>query len=100
VRVRFVPQARSQYLDALRYVRKLSPAAADGIQLRAEAVVAQLRTHPRSGHSIPEFPDLPHLEVPAEPYRFFYRIVDETVWIVGVWHARQLPDRPDDSMRG
>ena len=100
MRVRFVPQARAQYLDALRYVRKMSPAAADGIQLRAEAVVVQLRAHPCSGHSIPEFPDLPHLEVPVEPYRFFYRIMDETVWIVGVWHARQLPNQSDDPMRG
>lgn len=100
MRVRFVPQARAQYLAALRYVRTKSPAAADGVQLRAEAAVAQLRAHPRSGHSIPEFPDLPHHEVPVEPYRFFYRITGGTVWIVGVWHARQLPERPDSPMRG
>jgi plasmid stabilization system protein ParE len=100
VRVRFVPQARAQYLGALRYVRTSSPAAADGVQARAEAAVAQLRVHPRSGHSIPEFPDLPHLEVPVEPYRFFYRIAEDTVWIVGVWHARQLPEHPESPARG
>ena len=100
MRVRFVPQARTQYFEALRYVRAHSPAAADGIQLQAEAVVEQLRVHPRSGHAIPEFLDLPHLEVPVEPYRFFYRITGDTVWIVGVWHARQLPEAPDVPMRG
>jgi len=100
MQVRFVPQARTQYLEALVYVRAQNPTAADGIQLRAEAIVAQLSTHPRSGHVIPEFPDLPHLEVPVEPYRFFYRIIGRTVWIVGVWHARQLPERPDSTMRG
>ena len=100
MRVRFVPQARAQYLAALRYVRAQSPAAADAIQFRAEAAVVQLRAHPRSGHSIPEFPDLPHLEVPVEPYRFFYRVTEETVWIVGVWHARQLPESPDSPLRG
>ena len=100
MRVRFVPQARAQYMDALSYIRKQSPSAADGLQLRAEAMVAQLAAYPRSGHSIPEFPDLAHLEVPVEPYRFFYRIVDQTVWIVGVWHARQLPEQPVDLRRG
>ena len=100
MRVRFVPQARAQYLEALRHVRAQSPAAADGIQLRAEAAVAQLGAYPRSGHAIPEFPDLPHLEVPVEPYRFFYRITGGTVWIVGVWHARQSPERPDVPPRG
>jgi toxin ParE1/3/4 len=34
------------------------------------------------------------------PYRFFYRVVDDTVWIVAVWHARQLPQEPDDVARG
>ncbi|MDZ4655932.1 MAG: type II toxin-antitoxin system RelE/ParE family toxin [Coriobacteriia bacterium] len=100
MRVRFVPQARAQYLEALSYVRAQSPAAADGIQLRAEAVIVQLSAHPRSGHAILEFPDLPHLEIPVEPYRFFYRIIEGAVWIVGVWHARQLPEPPDATMRG
>jgi plasmid stabilization system protein ParE len=99
MRVRFVPQARAQYLEALRFVRAQSPAASDRIQLHAEAVVEQLRAHPRSGHAIPEFPDLPHLEVPVQPYRFFYRITADAVWIVGVWHARQLPQTPDAPLR-
>ncbi|MDO9557213.1 MAG: type II toxin-antitoxin system RelE/ParE family toxin [Coriobacteriia bacterium] len=100
MRVHFAPQARAQYLEALNHVRSQSPAAADGIQLRAEAVIMQLSAHPRSGHAIPAFPDLPHLEIPVGPYRFFYRITESTVWIVGVWHARQLPEPPDATMRG
>ncbi len=100
MRVCFVPQARTQYLASLRYVRTQSPAAAEAIQFRSEAAVCRLRAHFRSGHSIPEFVDLPHLEVPVEPYRFFYRVAEEAAWIVGVWHARQLPESPDSPLRG
>jgi hypothetical protein len=28
------------------------------------------------------------------PYRFFYRVKENVVWIVAVWHGAQLPDRP------
>ncbi len=100
MRVRFTPQADRQYLDALRFIRSKSPAGAASVQQHAEAVIAQLAKHPRSGHEIPEFPDLPHRELPVPPYRFFHRVVDDTVWIVAVWHARQLPDKPDEPARG
>lgn len=100
MRVRFTPPAERQYFDALGYLLERNTAAAAGLQQRAEAVIAQLRAHPHSGHEIPEFRGLPHRELPVPPYRFFHRVVDDTVWIVGVWHARQLPDHPDDTMRG
>jgi plasmid stabilization system protein ParE len=100
MRVRFTPQADRQYLGALVYLRGKNPAGALTVMRRAEAVIAQLRDHPHSGHAIPEYPDLPHRELPVPPYRFFYRVIDETVWIVAVWHARQLPEEPDDVARG
>lgn len=95
MRVRFTEQAERQYREILKYLRAKSPAGAAAVQRRAEDVVAQLRLHPLSGHAIPEFPTLPHRELPVPPYRFFYRVVGHTVWIVAVWHARQLPQEPD-----
>lgn len=56
MQARFTPQAERKYLDALSHVR----------------------AYPQSGHMIPEFPDLPHRELPAQPYRFFCRVVDDT----------------------
>jgi toxin ParE1/3/4 len=100
MQVRFTPQAERQYLDALGHIRSKNPAGALTVMRRAEAVIAQLRTHPHSGHVIPEYPDLPHRELPVLPYRFFYRVIDETVWIIAVWHARQLPEQPDEEARG
>lgn len=100
MQVRFAALARAQYLEALAYVREQSPAAASKLQERAERMIVQLREHPRSGHAIPKFPDHPHREVMVSPYRFFYRIDDRTVWIVGVWHGRRVPDPPDDDSLG
>jgi plasmid stabilization system protein ParE len=43
---------------------------------------------------MPEFPELPYREVIISPYRFFYRVKGEIVWIVAVWHGAQLPEDP------
>jgi hypothetical protein len=32
--------------------------------------------------------------VVISPYRFFYRINGETIWIVAVWHEAQLAKEP------
>ncbi len=87
-------------MEALGYVRAQSVAGAETVQRRAETVVRLLSEQPYSGHAIPEFPDLPHRELPVPPYRFFYRVVDDTVWIVGVWHTHQLPESPGDAADG
>ena len=47
-----------------------------------------------SGRPIPEFPDLPYREVIVAPYRFFYRVKDNAVWIVAVWHGARIPQQP------
>lgn len=94
MRVRFTPQAERQYLDALPNLRTKNPAGAATVQRRAEAVIELLREHPDAGHAIPEFPELPHRELPVPPYRFFLRVVDDTVWVVAVWHARRRPEPP------
>jgi plasmid stabilization system protein ParE len=94
VRVRFTPSARREFLDALDFIRQDSPAAADGVLARSVDGLSQLRDFPDSGRVVPEFPDLPYREVLVNPYRFFYRAVGDTVWIVGVWHDRQLPEPP------
>jgi plasmid stabilization system protein ParE len=99
VRLLFTPAARSQFIDALAYIRAGSPSAAQTVLERSQAALRQLGDFPESGHPLPEFPDLPHREVRVEPYRFFYRIAAGVMWILGVWHARQLPYDPDGPVR-
>ena len=99
-RVRFTPAARSQFLAALAYIQADNPLAAVAMRQRAGESLARLRDYPESGRVLPEFPQLPFREVVVPPYRFFYRVKSDAVWIVAVWHGAQLPDEPDEVARG
>ena len=96
-RIRFTPSGRKQFLAAVAYILRDSPAAARRFRQRAERVLRRLKRFPESGRVLPEFPDLPYREVIVAPYRFFYRVADETVWVVGVWHGAQIPEEPGPS---
>jgi toxin ParE1/3/4 len=95
-RVLFTPSAREQFLAALAYIAADDPAAARGLRDRAEASLSRLADYPDSGRVLPEFPDLPFREVIVPPYRFFYRVKDDAVWVVAAWHSAQLPSGPED----
>ena len=94
LRIRFTPSARRQFLDAITYILRDNPVAARRFRRRAERVLRRLERSPQSGRLLPEFPDLPYREVIVPPYRFFYRVADKTVWVVGVWHGAQMPEEP------
>lgn len=100
LRVCFTPAGRAQFLAALQYIAADNPTAAAELRDRAAASLARLADFPESGHVLPEFPDLPFREVVIAPYRFFYRLKGETVWVVAVWHGAQLPDEPSEVERG
>lgn len=94
MKVRFTPSARTQFLSALAYIRQDKPSAAISFRDRTEKILRRLEDFPESGRIIPEFPELPYREVIISPYRFFYKIKADVVWIVAVWHGAQLPREP------
>jgi toxin ParE1/3/4 len=94
MRVRFTPSARAQFLSALTYIRQSNPQAAVHFREQAETILRRLETFPESGRVVPEFPELPYRELIIQPYRFFYRVKGDIVWIVAVWHGAQLPEQP------
>jgi len=91
VKVQFTPSARNQFLSAIAYIRKDKPSAAVDFRNKAEIILRRLEGLPDSGRIIPEFPELPYREVIISPYRFFYKMKGNIVWIVAVWHGAQLP---------
>ncbi len=97
MKVRFTPSARAQFLAAIVYIYRDNPTAAATFRLKAEKALLRLQRFPRSGRTLPEFPDLPFREVIVAPYRFFYRVEGNTLWIVAVWHGAQLPEEPHGS---
>ncbi|GMQ80813.1 MAG: type II toxin-antitoxin system RelE/ParE family toxin [Rhodothermia bacterium] len=92
--IRFTRTARSQFRKALRFIASDKPSAAKNFRLKAENSLGRLIDFPESGRPLPEFPDLPYREVVVSPYRFFYRLEDDVVMIVGVWHSAQLTGEP------
>ena len=94
MKILFTPTARTQFLSAISCIRRDKPSAATRFRQRAENSLKRLLEYPESGRPIPEFPELPHRELIVPPYRFFYRVENDIVWIITVWHGAQLPDRP------
>lgn len=92
--VRFIPSALAAFESAIDYYLAVNPFAAERFRDRVLAALGRLERFPLLGHAIPEFPDEPFRTIVVEPYRFFYLVEGDTVWIVGVWHGAQLADAP------
>ena len=95
MRILFTPTGRRQFLDAIAYIPRDKPSAAVSFRQKAEKSFLRPKKLPDSGRPLPEFPELPYREVIVNPYRFFYKVKDNKVWIVAVWHGAQLPDEPE-----
>jgi toxin ParE1/3/4 len=93
-RVRFTPPARAQLLAAVHYIKADRPQAARGFRDRVFEALNRLVDFPESGRVIPEFDQLGFREVLVDSYRIFYRLKDDTAWVVGVWHDAQIPAAP------
>ena len=94
MKVQFTPSARNQFLSALSFIRRDKPSAAVSFRNRTEKILRRLEDFSESGRIIPEFPELPYREVIISPYRFFYKIKTDVIWIVAVWHGAQIPKEP------
>jgi toxin ParE1/3/4 len=94
LKIVFTPSGRAQYLDAIRYIQRDNPSAAEAFHARASKTLSRLKNYPQSGRPLPEFPGLAFREVIVTPYRFFYRVAGKTVWIVAVWHGARIPKSP------
>jgi toxin ParE1/3/4 len=95
LKVKFTASAKEHFLEGLTYIYKENPTAAKTLLHKVEKSLKRLELYPKSGRQIPEFPDLPHRELIVNPYRFSYRVVGKTVWIVAVWHGARIPRRPE-----
>ena len=101
MKLKFAHSAQAKFLDALAYLLRKNPKASRDFRKRAGEVLARLKKFPNSERELPEFPPMMYREVMVPPYRFFYRVADETtVLIVAVWHSSQEPEPPEDDLEG
>ena len=97
MKIRFSDDAAVAYAEALAYIYQHNRLAAQHFATRVDKALRRIRTFPRSGHAVPEYPALPMRQFIVEPYRFFYQIDDRHRQIVihDVWHGAQLPAAPE-----
>ena len=98
--VRFTPSADAELLAVITHIGADSALAAVAFRDKALSCLSRLRDFPDSGRPVPEYPGLPFREVIVPPYRFFYQVKADTVWIVAVWHGAQLVAPPGDTVSG
>lgn len=96
MKIVFTPSARDQFMHTLAYIRRDNPSAAGSFRQKAESVLRRLKDHPESGRTLPEFPESLYREVIVAPYRFFYRVKNNVIWIVAAWHDAQIPEPPEE----
>lgn len=98
LRVRFTPAADAEFLAVIAYIGSDNPPAAVAFKDKALRTLSRLGDFPASGCTVPEYPALPFREVIVAPYRFFYQVRVDAVWIVAVWHGAQLADPPENEV--
>ena len=86
-----------RHLDAIHaYIAGSSTQYADGIVDRLTRRSIQIAAFPESGRMVPEFDVDDVREVIENPYRIIYRLKQDQVDILAVFHSReQLPESLD-----
>lgn len=93
MRVRWLRAALLDLDAAEAYIAQDDPRAAAEVILRIVRAVSLLKDQPGSGRA-GRVPGTKELVVPHTPYIVPYRVKDDTVQILRVYHAsRQWPDR-------
>jgi len=88
VEIVWSPLARSRLRQIRAYVARDKPDAAERLATRIVAMVEALRNHPRLGRVGPE-PGIRELVIGGTPYIVWYRVEDQRVTIITIWHGAQ-----------
>ena len=93
MRVRWLDRALRDLNEAEAYIAKDDPQAAAGVVLRIVRAASQLKDQPGIGRT-GRVPGTKELIVPKTPFIVPYRVKDDTVQILRVYHSsRKWPDQ-------
>lgn len=92
MRVHWTNTALGHLLSIYEYIGQNSPAYADRVVDRLTRRSEQIGAFPGSGRRVPEYDREDTREVIEEPHRIIYRIREEQIDVLAVFHsAQQLP---------
>ena len=82
MRISFTMTARDCFLDVLVRLMSQSHEVAQSFRDRVESALTAVAEGSGCDQEVPRERSLEYL---GTPYRFFYRVRDETLWILTVW---------------
>ena len=90
MRIRYTPRAFADREAIFDYIEKRSPKGALGVKQAIENSIKRLEDFPYSAPASDEL-DIRELIVPRRPYKVYYRVVEDEVWIVHIRHSARRP---------
>lgn len=90
MRVRYTSRAFADREAIYDYLEKRSPQGARQVKLAIVRAIRGLASYPRMGQRT-DLPGVYELNVPRRPYKVYYRIERDEVWILHVRDARRRP---------
>lgn len=87
MRVVYTTEALADLDGILGYIANNYPAISEAFQNRLHAVIARVSRWPESAHEVAERPGVRVVPLIRYPYKIFYRISNETVEVLHVYHA-------------
>jgi toxin ParE1/3/4 len=85
-RIIWSQSARNDLDSIYHYLRRGSPRYAKRFILKAREGAQSLKQFPNRGRIIPEYPESPVREIFIDSYRMMYRLVFDSIEIVGLIH--------------
>jgi toxin ParE1/3/4 len=92
MRIRYTPRAFADREAIFDYIEKRSLKGAYAVKQAIEHSIRRLEEFPYSAAATDE-PDVRELIVPRVPYKVYYRIRDDEVWILHIRHSARRPWR-------
>ncbi|MGP0095056.1 MAG: type II toxin-antitoxin system RelE/ParE family toxin [Xanthobacteraceae bacterium] len=94
MRIRYSRRAFAEREAIFDYLEKRNPRGARNVMRAINSAIRSLVLHPRLGQ-VTNRVGIYELIVPRRPYKVYYRIEREEVWIVHVRDARRRPWQGD-----
>jgi addiction module RelE/StbE family toxin len=90
MRVRYTRRALSDLVSIYTYLDQRAPAAARAVKELIERRTASLADFPLMAPETDE-PGIRELTIVRYPYKVYYEVVDDEVWIIHIRDARRQP---------
>lgn len=87
--IRFNAATADAYALVVDYLAAHNPAAAERFVSDVDTALARLQRFPALGAPVAAPRPVPLRQFLVPPYRFFYRVEQDTLWVVALWHEAQ-----------